>query len=192
MNVTFEIKIILTSSEVIYYFHSSLFPLLCILKSVWVHTDRKYVLAQSYLSWNLVSSEIGTKWKESLSETCHMNATLWVKIVEDLSDDSIGISMYKKPDGRWRRKSEGKYSTRWKFNLIQKPWGRIETHYGVSFAVFQFLRNLIFSTPLRHRKPLRYIKAIPRGNIIVVIYGLIIGENSYSILTVLSVQTAIG
>lgn len=143
------------------------------------------------LSWNSESSEIRTKWKDSLSDTYHMNATLWGKIVEDLPDDSIGISMYKKRYGRWRRKSEGKYITRWKFNLIQKPRGRIETHYSVSFAVFQFLRNLIFSLPLRHRKPLRYIKTIPWGNIIVVIYWLITRENSYSILTVLSIQTAI-
>lgn len=144
------------------------------------------------LYWNLVSSEIRTKWKESLSDTCHMNATLWGKIMEDLPDDSIGISMYKKPHGRWRMKSGAKYITRWKFNLIQKPRGRIETYYSVRFALFQFLRNLIFSAPLRHRQPLRYIKAIPWGNIIVVIYGLITGDNSYSILTVLNVQTAIG
>jgi len=144
------------------------------------------------LSWNLVSSEIRTKWKDTLSDTCNVNETLWGKIVEDLPDDSIGISMYMKPYGRWRRKSKGKYITRWKFKLIQKPRGRIETHYSVSFAVFQFHCNLIFSSPLRHRKPLRYIKTIPWGNIIVVIYGLITGDNSYSILTVLSVQTAIG
>jgi len=36
--------------------------------------------------------------------------------VEDLPDNFIDISMYKKPYGRWRKKDGGRYITRWKFN----------------------------------------------------------------------------